>query len=134
MPDDSFENECDRLSNAVDNVQFERIRWARHEAPMLASLVELVRHVIQDRPDFELADEGSKGALRRFVLKVHGFRIIAVNVALEVPKVVVWGEPIERSKYRIVDGQRRSADFPDVDEAWMKAALSGIFGEIQSAE
>jgi hypothetical protein len=131
MPDDRFETACDRLSSVVDSAQFERVRWARNEGPMLVRLVELALASVHDRPEFELVDEGSKGALRRFVLKVHGFRIVAVGVALEGPNVVVWGEAIERSKYRIVNGQRHSADYRSVDEAWMKAALCSVFGEVQ---
>src|SRR5687767_5599746 len=109
MPDDRFETECDRLSNVVDAVQFERVRWAKNEGPMLDRLVELSRATVEGRPDFELTDEGSRGAIRRFVLKIHGFRIVAVSIGLEAGRVSVWGEAIERSKYRIVNGQRHSA-------------------------
>ena len=131
MPEDSFETECDRLSHAVDSAQFERVRWAKNEGPMLERLVELARAAIEGRSDFELTDEGSKGPVKRFVLKVHGFRIGAVNLGLEGGQVVVWAEAIERSKYRIVDGRRHSADFEQVDEAWMKDALREVMGEVQ---
>jgi hypothetical protein len=131
MPDDSFEIECDRLSNAVDSVQFERVRWAKNEGPMLDRLVELARAAIAERSDFELTDEGSRGPVKRFVLKVHAFRIVAVNLGLEGGRVVVWAEAIERSKYRIVNGGRHSAEFHEVDEAWMKGALRAIMGEVQ---
>ena len=131
MPDDSFEIACDRLSNAVDSVQFERIRWAKNEGPMLEHLVELARAAIEERSDFELTDEGSKGAVKRFVLKVHSLRIVAVNLGLEGGKAVVWAEAIERSNYRLVNGWRHSAEFQDVDEAWMKGALRAIMGEVQ---
>ena len=131
MPHDSFEIECDRLSKVVDGVQFERVRWAKNEGPMLERLVELAQAAVGDRPDFELTDEGSRGPVRRFVLKVHGVRIVAVNLGLEAGQVVVWAEAIERSKYRIVDGQRRSAEFQRVDEAWMRDTLRALIGEIQ---
>jgi hypothetical protein len=131
MPDDSFETECDRLSHAVDSVQFERVRWAKNEGPMLERLVELARAALSERSDFELTDEGSKGPVKRFVLKVHGARIVAVNLGLEGDSVVVWADAIERSQYRVVDGRRRSADFQQVDEAWMKRALGEIIGEVQ---
>ena len=68
MPDDNFELECDRLSSAVDSVQFERIRWARHEGPMLERMVQLAQAAVADRPDFELTDEGSRGAVKRYVI------------------------------------------------------------------
>ena len=131
MPHDSFEIECDRLSKVVDGVQFERVRWAKNEGPMLERLVELAQAAVSDRPDFELTDEGSRGPVRRFVLKVHGVRIVAVNLGLEAGQVVVWAEAIERSKYRIVDGRRHSADFQRVDEAWMRDTLRALIGEIQ---
>lgn len=131
MPDDSFETECDRLSRAVDGVQFERVRWARDEAPMLDRLVELAQAAVKERPDIELTDEGSRGAVRRYVLKVHGSRIVAVNLGLEAGKVAVWGEAIERSQYRVVNGQRHSVDFGQLDEAWMRDTLRVVMGEIQ---
>jgi hypothetical protein len=131
MPDDSFEIECDRLSKVVDDVQFERVRWARDEAPMLDRLVELAQAAVKDRPDIELVDEGSKGPIKRYVLKVHGFRIVSVSLGLEAGTVAVWGEAIERSKYRIVNGQRHSVDFQQLNEAWMKDTLRALMGEIQ---
>src|SRR5688572_4490567 len=118
MIDDRFETECDRLSGAVDAAQFERVRWAKNEGPMLDRLVQLAQAAVTDRSDFELTDEGSKSAIRRFVLKVHGFRIAAVNLSLEEGRVVAWAEPIERSKYVVVEGRRHTAEFQDVDEAW----------------
>jgi len=131
MPDDSFDTECDRLSRAVDGVQFERVRWARDEAPMLDRLIALAQAAVKERPDIELTDEGSKGAIKRYVLKVHGFRIVAVSLGLEAGKVAVWGEAIERSQYRVVNGQRHSVDFRQLDEAWMRNTLRAVMGEIQ---
>lgn len=131
MSDDSFEIECNRLSNVVDSVQYERVRWAKNEGPMLERLVELARATVAERPDIELTDEGSKGAIKRFVLKVHSMRIVAVNLGLEAGKVVVWAEPIERSRYRIVDAARHSAEFHAVDEAWMRDTLQAIMGQVQ---
>jgi hypothetical protein len=133
MSDDTFENECDRLSGTVDSVQFERVRWSRNEGPLLEKLVAMMRASVEDRPDFELTDEGSKGAIKRFVLKVHSFRVVAISLGLEAGKAVLWGEPIERSSYRIVDGQRHSADARAIDEAWMKDTLGRIFGEVRAA-
>jgi hypothetical protein len=128
---DDFDSECDRLSQAIDSAQFERLRWARNEAPMLEHLVELAKAAIADRPEFELSEEGSVGACRRFVLKVHSFRIAAVNLALDGRTVTIWGEVIERGRGRLADPQRRSADYADVDQAWMRDALQGVFREIQ---
>ena len=131
MPDDSFEIECDRLSKVVDSVQFERVRWAKNEGPMLERLVALAQAAIKERSDFELTDEGSRGPVKRFVLKILGFRIVAVNLGLERGQAVVWAEAIERSKYRIVNGRRQAVDFQHVDETWMKGALRALMGEVQ---
>eukprot|EP01042_Synura_sphagnicola_P018123 gene18123-22915_t len=48
MTQDSFEDACDRLSQGIDAVQFERLRWSKTEGPMLARLVELVHLAIAD--------------------------------------------------------------------------------------
>ena len=128
---DDFDSECDRLSNAVDGVQFERIRWARTEGPMLDCLAELAQATVAERPEFELTDEGSSGACKRFVLKVHGIRIMALNLGLEGRTVAVWSEEIARSPYKLVDPQRRTAPFQEVDGHWMTAALQGAFSEVQ---
>ena len=131
MPDDSFEMECDRLSKVVDGVQFERVRWAKNEGPMLERLVALAQAAVKERSDFELTDEGSRGPVKRFVLKVHGFRIVAVSLGLESGQAVVWAEAIERSQYRIVNGRRHAADFEQIDEAWMRSALRSVMSEVQ---
>jgi hypothetical protein len=131
MPDDSFEMECDRLSKVVDGVQFERVRWSKNEGPMLERLVALAQAAVKERPDFELTDEGSRGPIKRFVLKVHGVRIVAVSLELESGQVVVSAEAIERSQYRIVNGRRHTADFAQVDEAWMRGALRAVISEVQ---
>ena len=78
MPQDSFHNECDRISQGVDGVQYERQRWAKTEGPMLAKLVELAHAAIADRDDFELTEEGASTDIKRFVLKVHSFRVVGV--------------------------------------------------------
>lgn len=131
MIQDSFEMACDRLSNAVDSAQFERLRWARTEAPMLARLVELVQAAVGDRPDFELTEEGSTAAVKRFVLKVHGFRIVAVSVGLENGHALVWAEQIDRSNYTVAPGEPVSADFTAVDEQWMARALEQQFARVR---
>ena len=127
----SFETACDRLSSAVDSAQFERLRWARTEAPMLARLMELAQGAVAERPDFELTEEGSVAAVKRFVLKVHGFRIVAVNFGLDQGHAVVWAEAIDRSSYKVAEGDPVSADFAAVDESWMAAALEAQFARVQ---
>ena len=83
MPQDSFQQECDRLSQAVDAAQFERLRWAKVEGPMLAKLVSLALGAIETRPEFELTEEGATNDLKRFVLKVHSNRVAAIALWLE---------------------------------------------------
>lgn len=131
MVHDSFEQQCDRLSAQVDSAQFERLRWARTEAPMLARLMELALAAVEDRPDFELTEEGSTTNIKRFVLKVHGFRIVAVSAGLENGHAVVWAEPVDRSKYTVAPGDPVSADFQIVDEQWMARALEQQFARVQ---
>lgn len=131
MVHDSFEQQCDRLSAVVDAAQFERLRWARTEAPMLARLVELALGAVAERPDFELTEEGSVAAVKRFVLKVHGFRIVALNLGLDQGHAVVWAEAIDRSSYKVAQGDPVSDDFQVVDEAWMAAALEAQFARVQ---
>ena len=128
---DDFDNACDRLSSAVDSAQFERLRWARTEGPMLDALVGLLRSALGEREEFELSEEGSNGARRRFVIKVHSFRIAAVNLELDGRQVTLWGEAIERGRGRIVDPQRQTAAYDAIDEAWMKRALAAVFSGIE---
>ncbi len=128
----SFEGACDRLSHAVDAIQFERLRWARTEGPMLARLVTLVQAVVEPRPDIELVDEGSTSATRCFVLKVHGKRIVRIDMGLNAGHAVVTAQEIDRSPYRLAPGDPVSADFQQVDEAWMAGALEQMFSRIRS--
>ena len=129
---DDFESACDRLSAAVDSVQFERIRWARTEGPMLDALAGLLRSALGEREEFELSEEGSGGNRRRYVIKVHTFRIAAVNIVLEGREVTVWGEGIERGRGQVVEPQRQTAAYDAIDEGWMKRALAAVFSEIQA--
>ncbi len=131
MPHQALELTCDQLSHTVDAVQFERMRWARDEAPKLAHLVELATAAVAQRPDFELTDEGSGGALRRFILKVHGFRVMALALRLTGNTVSVQSEPIERSKYTLRQAEPVTAEFEQVDSAWMAQALGAQFALIQ---
>jgi hypothetical protein len=129
---DNFELACDRLSGAVDGVLFERLRWARTEGPMLARLVELAQSAVEGRGDFEMSDEGSTSEIKRFVLKVHNNRIVAITICLNGGHAELKAERIERSPYKLSDLSPLTADFAAVDEQWMAGALLEIFGRIQS--
>lgn len=131
MPNDTFSHACDQLSHKIDAAQFERMRWARDEAPKLAQLVELALAAVAQRPDFELTDEGSGGNLRRFIVKVHGFRIVAIAMTLTGNTVELQGEPIERSRYVLQAGEPVTVPFEQVDGVWMARALSALFARIQ---
>jgi hypothetical protein len=127
----SFELECDRLSGVVDHVQFERLRWARTEAPMLARLVTLLHSALDCREDFELTEEGSTQAVRRYMLKIHSSRILAITLGLDKGRALVGVQEVERGKFRFANIQSLSGDFADVDENWMAAALQELFCQIK---
>lgn len=132
MPHDSFEMECDRLSQVVDGASFERLRWARTEGPMLARLVALAQGAVEQREDFELTEEGSTSDLKRFVLKVHGNRVAAVGICLKDGQTHMWAEAIERSRFKLAPGEPLSAAFDAVDEPWMVRGLRELFGRVQT--
>lgn len=132
MSQDSFELECDRLSKIVDGALFERLRWERTEGPMLANLVALVHSVVEKRPDFELTEEGATSDVKRFVLKVHSNRVVAITIALKGSQAIVNASEVERSSYKLLEGASVSADFHAVDEQWMASALRELFSRVHS--
>lgn len=132
MPHDNFERECDRLSQIVDSPQFERLRWDRNEGPMLAQLVALAHAAFERRSEFELADEGSTTAAKRFVLKIHGNRIVAISIWLKDGLAYVGAEQIDRSPYKLLAGDPVTAEFGTVDQPWMASALQVLFGRVRS--
>lgn len=131
MPQDRFESECDRLSQASDAGQYERLRWERNEGPVLARLVALAHAAFEQRSEFELAEEGSTSAAKRFVLKIHSNRIVAIALWLEDGSAHIRAEQIERSPYRLVDGTPLSAEYQMVDELWMASALQELFSRVR---
>ncbi len=131
MPHDSFQLECDRLSEIVDRALSDRLRWERNEGPMLAHLVALAHSAFETRSEFELVEEGATRDLKRFVLKIHSKRVMAISMQIEGGQAVLQAEPIERSNYRLAEGVPVTAEFATVDEAWMAGALERQFGRIQ---
>ncbi len=131
IPHEEFQTQCDRLSKTVDAAGFERLRFARTEAPMLARLVELAQGAVEEREDFELAEEGSTADTKRFVLKVHGTRVISIALGLDGPHVRVWADTINRSAYTLTYGDAIVTDFAAVNEAWMAAALMALFARVE---
>lgn len=131
MSNSSLDLECDRLSQAIDRAEFGRLQWAKNEGPMLARLVELAHATLADRSEFALADEGSTNEVKRFVLKVHNSRVVAIAISLDRGRAVLQAGEIERSPYRLAEGPLISADFQQVDDAWMASALQELFGRVQ---
>jgi len=130
VPQARFAQQCDRLSSVIDKTLFERLRWERTEAPVLAQLVELAHGALEDRAEFELTEEGATSAVKRFVLKVHGNRIAALTLCLADGKAELAIHPIERSPYRIVPGGSLTTPFDAIDEAWMAESLDELFARI----
>lgn len=133
MPAKAFDLTCDRLSGLVDPAQYERLRWSRHEGPMLASLVALAQGAIEQRPDFELIEENGPNDQRRLLLKVHSNRIVALIIALDGNNAVLRVEAVERGRYAVRPDSAVSGVFADVDAAWMAAALEHLFAGIVPA-
>lgn len=131
---DPLELECDRLSNTVDSFLFERIRWDRVEGPLLARLAELSRAAFESRPDFELAEEGATSDLKRFVLKVHSNRIMAIKMWLANGRALIDVEAIERSQYKVIPAEPISIEFGGVDEQWMAASMRALLARVRSPE
>lgn len=132
VPDTSFDLECDRLSHVVDDAQFERLRWARTEGPMLARLVALAEGALEERSDFALVEEGTSRDDKRFTMKVHGNRVVTVVISLDGSRAVLQVEEAERSRYQVLPGEPVSVEFALADEAWMASALQQLFSRIQS--
>ena len=104
MPHDSFQLECDRLSQIVDLALSQRLLWERNEGPMLARLVALAHAAFEGRSEFELVEEGATRDLKRFVLKIHGKRVMAVSLRIADGQAVIedlgskngtWVGPVE---------------------------------------
>ena len=134
MADNEFQKICDRFSDTVDDVSFERFRWTRDEAPKLAHLVEMTEAAFADREDYELAEEGGSGSqagFKRFLIKVHGKRTVAVAVMLKDGQAILGAEPVERSAYTISQETPLSIGYDNANEAWIKQSLAQIIAEIK---
>jgi hypothetical protein len=132
VPQTSFESECDRLSSAVDGVQFERLQWERNVGPVLARLVAMSHAALEKRGEFAFTEEGATRDVKRFVLKVHGNRVMALALRVEAGRAVVEAQPIDRSRYSLAGGPPLSVAAEDLDEQWMAQALQQLFGRVQA--
>jgi hypothetical protein len=132
VPQTSFEIECDRLSGVVDGVLFERLQWERNVGPVLARLVALAQATLEKRGEFELAEEGATRDIKRFVLKVHANRVMAIAMRVEAGRAVVEGQAIDRGRYSLASGPPLSVASEELDEQWMAQALQQLFSRVQS--
>lgn len=134
MNQDALEQECDRLSNCVDSFLYERIRWDRIEGPLLAKLAKLAGAAFDERNDFELAEEGATSDIKRFVLKVHSNRVMAIKMWLDSGRALIDVEEIERSKYKVTPAEPIAVEFGGVDEPWMAASMRAMLSRVRSPE
>jgi len=132
VPQSGFEIECDRLSNVVDKALFEQLQWTRNEGPMLARLAELAQATLEGRSEFELIEEGATKEVKRFVLKVHHNRLVAITFRIAAGQASLAAEPIDRSKYSLSKDSPITADYQLVDEQWMAGALQELFSRVRS--
>lgn len=132
--EDNFQKACDTLSSTVDDIQFERFRFTRDEQPKLAKMVELLTAAFADREDFELTEEGATSAMKRFVIKIHSQRTVAIAMTLQQGQVVLQCEPIERSRYTVNPGNPISDAFEHLDERWMEQALQLAFARVRPVD
>ena len=131
MPQASLDLDFDRLSKAVDAAQFERLRWSQNDAPVLAKLVELAQAAVADRSDFELSEEGASTDIKRFILKIHGIRMMGIKFWVENGHAMVASSAVERSRYRVAAGEPIATPYAQVGEEWMAEALHALFGRIE---
>nr|WP_166180684.1 hypothetical protein [Altererythrobacter segetis] len=132
MPQNNFEIECDRLSSVVDGALFERLQWERNVGPVLARLVAFAHAALEKRGEFEFTEEGATRDVKRFVLKVHANRVMAVAMRVETGRAVLEAQPIDRSRYSLASGPPLSVAFEELDEQWMARALQELFSRVQS--
>jgi hypothetical protein len=128
---DSFQLECDRLSHVVDGTLAERLHWERNQGPMLAHLVALAHSAFEGRSEFDLAEEGATRDIKRFVLKIHSKRVIAISMRVEDGRAVLESETLDRSSYGLAEGPPVTTEFAAADAAWMAGALQQQFSRVR---
>ena len=131
---DSFQQMCDHVSSVVDPVQYERMRWARDVGPRLAEMVSLALASIEGRVDLELTEEQSTTEIKRYILKVHGVRVIGLTFWIEDGHANLQPVEIERSRYRLSASGTLSVELDAMNAEWIALALRTAFGLIESRE
>lgn len=130
MSDENFDLSCDRLSSIVDGALHERLHWERTVGPVLARLVELTHSALADREEFELSEEGATRDVKRYVVKIHGNRIFAIQLTVVDGRAIVDAAQIERSRFLLKPAAPISADIGHVDEQWIAEALQSTFERV----
>lgn len=128
---DSFVQVCDQLSATVDPTLFERMRWARDVGPRLAELVALALAAVEGRTDLELTEEQSTTDIKRYILKVHGKRIVGLTFQIEDGQAHVLPIEIDRSHFVLSARAVLSVDVHDMNAEWMAGALKLAFSWIE---
>ncbi len=131
MSVENFDHSCDRLSSIVDRALYERLTWERNVGPRLARMVELARGVFADREEFELSEEGASRDIKRYIVKIHGKRVLAVSLTIHKGVAVVAGSEIERSRFSLEASQPLTADPDAIDAEWMTDAFHQIFARVR---
>lgn len=131
---DGFREMCDHISAVVDAAQFERMRWARDIGPRLAEMVALMLASVEDRIDLEFSEEQSTTDIKRYILKVHGTRVIGLTLWIEDGQAHLLPIEIERSRYRLSGKGTLSVELEALNAGWMALALRTAFGLIERRE
>jgi hypothetical protein len=127
---ENFDHSCDRLSAIVDKALYDRLAWERNVGPKLERLVALLKGAFAEREEFELSEEGATRDVKRYVIKIHGNRVLAVSVTIDNGRVVMTGSAIERSRFAVGHAEPITADPDAIDEEWMANALHAVFSRV----
>ena len=131
---DGFQDMCDHISSVVDTVQYERMRWARDVGPRLAEMVTLMLATIEARVDLEFSEEQSTTDIKRYILKVHGVRVIGLTLWIEDGQAHIQPIEIDRSRYRLSAKGTLSVEIEALNAEWIALALRTAFGLIEKRE
>ena len=134
LSQDSFQQMCDQVSAVVDAVQYERMRWARDVGPRLAEMVTMTLASIEGRIDLEFSEEQSTTDIKRYILKVHGVRVIGLTMWIEDGQAHMQPVEIDRSRYLLSAKGILSVELEGLNAEWIAQALRTAFGLIEARE
>ena len=128
---ENLELTCDRLSSIVDQTLFERLAWERNIGPKLVRLVDLARAALETREEFELSEEGATRDVKRFIIKIHGTRVFAIDLTIEEKRAILRASEIDRSRFKLDPGEPIVTDADAIDLPWMVEALDKVFSRVK---